>query len=104
MNLPWKSSLKKIFEPFPTKLAGTLMMIVAFGAVFVAKATASKESTKTIVRVDRVVPLWGGAWEWPEFWEAWWLIRLPASRKQFLEFFWQNCPGIQNRIGGTITK
>lgn len=53
--------MKKIFEPFPTKLAGTLMMIVAFGAAFVAKATVSEASTKTIVRVDRVVPVWGGA-------------------------------------------
>ena len=44
--------MKKIFEPFPTKFAGTRMTILTEGALVVAKATAIKVSTRKAVRTD----------------------------------------------------
>ena len=44
--------MKKIFEPFPTKFAGTQMTILTEGALVVAKATAIKVSTRKAVRSD----------------------------------------------------
>lgn len=59
-SLPWKSSLKKIFEPFPTKFAGTRMTILTEGALVVANATAIKVSTRKAVRTDIKVEDWVG--------------------------------------------
>ena len=57
-NLPWKSSLKKIFEPFLTKCAGTLMTILAVGTLLVAKATVTRVRTKKAARADRNLEVW----------------------------------------------
>lgn len=59
-SLPWKSLLKKIFEPFPTKFAGTRMTILTEGALVVANATAIKVSTRKAVRTDIKVEDWAG--------------------------------------------
>lgn len=52
--------MKKIFEPFPTKFAGTQMTILTEGALVVANATAIKVSTRKAVRTDIKVEDWVG--------------------------------------------
>lgn len=52
--------MKKIFEPFPTKFAGTRMTILTEGALVVANATAIKVSTRKAVRTDIKVEDWVG--------------------------------------------
>ena len=58
-SFPWKSSLKKIFEPFFTKLAGILITILTVGALLVAKATAIKVTNKKAVRAEKKLEVWG---------------------------------------------